>query len=193
MNVLELLPRPRLLILIVNEGAEAHGVVLRPHRHVGGNHRVDILLKEMQADQRRAYAHQQDRPQRNENPLHHAQCDPQGGGPSALPAPLGLLRLFSSSVLLQSNEYLLYRGHRRRPFQGRQASEPVSSRTSKNCRSSSFSIVSSPVNIENVGYCRKKVPASHGFMDFGQTNSHRRCQLFSFFTNSSLAIAGVSV
>ena len=114
-DVLELLPRPGLLILIVDKGAEVHGVVLRPHRHAGGDHRVDILLKEMQADQRRADAHQQDRPQRNEDPLHHAQDDAQRGGPSALPAPLGRLGVLSSSVLLQSNEYLLCRGYRLRP------------------------------------------------------------------------------
>lgn len=110
-DALEFLPRTRLLILIIDEGAELHGVVLRPHRHVGGDHRVDILLKEVQADQRRADADKQDRPQRNEGPLHHAQGHPHRGRLPGPPAPGGLLggRMFSSSVLLQSNAFLLCR------------------------------------------------------------------------------------
>jgi hypothetical protein len=66
-------------------------------------------------------------------------------------------------------------------------------KVSKNFWKILFFIVPSLVNIENVTFRRKKVVASHGFMDIGQTNSRRRCQLFVFFTNSPLAIGGVSV
>jgi len=63
----------------------------------------------------------------------------------------------------------------------------------KNRKKVFFSIVPPSVNIENVAFSRKKVQKTHGFMDFGQTNFRQRCQLFSFFTISALAIVRNSV
>ena len=109
-DVLELLPGPGLLVLVVDEGAEAHGVVLRPDLHVGDHRGLDILLEKVQTDQRRTHPDEQDCPQRDKYPFDGAQDDAQGGRSPALPAPglrPGGRRRFSSSVLLQSSDYLL--------------------------------------------------------------------------------------
>ena len=102
MDALPLLPGPGFLVLVVDEGTELHGVVLRPNLHRRGDNGLDILLEKMQADQRRADADEQNGPQREKDALEHAEYIAKRRSPRSPPAGGRMGRLLPSSVLLQS-------------------------------------------------------------------------------------------
>ena len=72
-DVLQFFPIPCLLVLIVDEGALIHGVVLRPDLKRRGQRDFHILLEIVQPHACRQHADEQDGPERDKNRPENAQ------------------------------------------------------------------------------------------------------------------------
>ena len=181
MDGLVLNPLPRLLILVVDKGALIHGVILCANLHNGHDIALHILHENSREDTGSTDSHQQNRQQDKA----HA---PGPALSSAAFLPRSVRLRLSSSVF--HRRHLLFNFFHLSP-PGLSTSGPNHLKF-KVCQNTP-PIVSSRVNIENVEFSRKKVPAWNGFCVLGQDNSCRKDLLFVFLTPFPLAIPSAFV
>ena len=165
---LQFYPVSGFFILIINNGTEFHRIVIGIYlygRLYGGIH---ILHENTEHHHTGTDSNQCQRKQPEENPSYDP---PDTSGALCLLRPAG--RLF---FVFQS-WFPPFPASCQRPFLQR----PI-------IHQNIYSIVSSPVNIENVPFCRKKVLNSNVFFRFGQDRHTQSDILPVFFTPSSLAI-----
>ena len=174
-------------VLVIDDGAEIHGVVVGVDLQRRGQRGPDVHHKKPGKHRHCADAHQQHRPQDEDDLVARsfwcfsAVWVPGGGSSHGIASRL--LRSNAEHLLLLNLNFL----------QKQSAAPPVCGRRGSES-SIICSIVPSHVNIENVVFYRKKVSYPHGFFAFGQDKSIPSAPAFPHFQKfTPLQSSGKSV
>ena len=173
-DALEFHPFAGFLVLIIYEGTEVHGIVLRPDFQGRSQRGLHIFFEKTEHQNSRADSDQEQSPYGEEKTAE----DTQKWISAAFSAAGRLFRRLRRSLTIQNLA----------PPYSWNFAFPVG-KTGKSYEIIAiYFIIALSVNTENVGFLRKKVQKTHGFQESGQASSSRRAQDFIFFMNSALAI-----